>query len=132
MNYFLLFFLTFQVLINGIVSAQHGEAESGDSHNKSHIDHTHWNHIAVFAGATSKFGKEGTHFTLGFDYLRKMPPTAGWTISVFGEAIFEDHIEWLFGIPVFFGYMISFGSEPVRELKSCRKRIITMVSPMPR
>ena len=102
MKYFFLCFLMCQIISNGIIFAQHGGSESGDSHNLSHTSHPHWNHIAIFTGATSKFEQEGTHFTLGLDYIRKFPPSGCWAISIFGEAIFEEHTEWLFGVPVFY------------------------------
>ena len=89
-------------ILNGNVVAQHEDTASVESYSKEHSGHPHWNHIAVFLGATSKFEKKGTHFTLGLDYIRKFPPDGHWAISVFGEAIFEEHTEWLFGIPVFY------------------------------
>jgi hypothetical protein len=89
-----------QLLWVTVAYSQHNDAEMTSSHKNDHS--IHWNHIAVFGGATSKFEKEGTHFTLGLDYIRKFPPDGHWAISVFGEAIFEEHTEWLFGIPVFY------------------------------
>ena len=94
--------MAIQLLISEVVFAQHRNPQSAEPHNKTNSSHPHWNHIAIFAGATSKFEQEGTHFTLGFDYLRKLPPNAKWAVSIFGEAIFEEHTEWLFGIPVFY------------------------------
>jgi len=88
--------------LNGNIFAQHEDTASVESHSKEHSGHPHWNHIALFAGATSKFEQEGTHFTLGLDYIRKFPPSGRWAISIFAEAIFEEHTEWLFGIPVFY------------------------------
>jgi hypothetical protein len=100
MRALILFSLTAQILLVGIVYAQHAETETAGPHKNEHT--THWNHIAVFDGATSKFEKEGTHFTLGLDYIRKFPPSGRWAISIFGEAIFEEHTEWLIGIPLFY------------------------------
>jgi hypothetical protein len=93
---------TIVFFLNDKVVAQHGDTVSVESHSKKHSAHSHRNHIALFAGATSKFEKEGTHFTLGVDYLRKFPPSGRWAISIFGEAIFEEHTEWLFGMPIFY------------------------------
>jgi hypothetical protein len=80
--------------------AQHQEVESPQ--HQSH-DHFHHNHLAVFGGGTTKLeGSEETHFTVGADYVRYFPPSGRWGISVFGEAIFAEHREWVFGVPVFF------------------------------
>ena len=87
---------------HGSILAQHGDQQQGESDHETHVSHSHWNHMAIFAGATSKFEKQGTHFTLGLDYVRKFPPSGRWAVSVFGEAIFEEHTEWLFGIPIIY------------------------------
>ena len=100
----LISFMRLTVLVLGIfvgmVYSQHDEGETASSHVNEHA--IHWNHIAVFIGATSKFEKEGTHFSIGLDYVRRLPPTTRWDVSVFGEAIFEKHTEWLFGIPLIY------------------------------
>ena len=102
MKYLILSLVAIQLLISEVIFAQHRNPQSAEPHNKTHSSHTHWNHIALFAGATSKFEKEGTHFTLGVDYLQKFPPSGRWAVNIFGEAIFEEHTEWLLGIPVFY------------------------------
>lgn len=66
--------------------------------------HFHLNHIAMFAGATSFLEKEGTHFTLGVDYLRYFTHEQRWGISAFGEVILAEHSEWLFGIPLIYHF----------------------------
>jgi hypothetical protein len=86
--------------------AQHATSDSLESHH-SHGDHlsthaAHQNHIAVFGGATTQLEKEGTHATVGADYLRILHPSGNWAISIFGEAIFAEHTEWLFGLPVYY------------------------------
>ena len=77
--------------------AQHSETTT-------HESHFHRNHIAAFVGGTSQVEKKGTSFSLGIDYIRKLPPSGRWGISVFVEAIFADRTEWLFGIPVYFQF----------------------------
>jgi len=76
---------------------EHGSREP---HAASHADaHLHRNHAALFAGATT-FNGHGTHFSLGGDYLRYLSPGSPWAIGVFGEAVFAEHTEWAFGMPV--------------------------------
>ena len=99
MRYIIRFAVIAQLLLVAVAYPQHNDAEITGSHKSDHS--LHWNHIAVFGGATSKLEKEGTHFTLGMDYIRKFPPSGQWAIGIFGEAILEEHTEWLFGIPLF-------------------------------
>ena len=65
--------------------------------------HFHYNHVAIFVGASSIFEKSGTHFTLGADYIRYLSPESNFAIGVYSEAIFEHHTEWLFGTVLFYG-----------------------------
>jgi hypothetical protein len=85
------------LIINPNGFSQHHENETRKHHFQS-------NYIGILAGATTKLEKEGTHFTLGADYIRKFPHTGRWGISIFGEVIFEEHTEWLFGIPVYYKF----------------------------
>jgi hypothetical protein len=90
-----LFVLLVLLVVSSNGFSQHHE-------NVEHEQHFHANHFGVLAGATTKLEKEGTHLTLGVDYVRKFPPDGRWGISVFGEVIFEEHTEWLFGLPAYY------------------------------
>ena len=85
--------------------AQHEETEQAGTHDSvstGHDHHFHPNHIAIFTGATTKLeGKNDTDFTLGADYVRRFSKSGLLGIGIFGEAIFADHTEWLFGIPLY-------------------------------
>jgi len=100
MKYLVLYLVIAHLILITVAYSQSNEAEMAGTHKNEHS--IHWNHIAVFGGATSKFEKEGTHFSIGMDYLRKFPAKGNLAISLFAEAIFEEHIEWLFGIPVIY------------------------------
>ena len=66
-------------------------------------NHFHYNHIAVFIGASSLFEREETHFTLGADYIRYFSPESNFAAGIYTEAIFAHHTEWLFGAVLFYG-----------------------------
>lgn len=91
----------FVLLVLLVVSANGFSQHHG---NVEHEQHFHANYFGVLAGATTKLEKEGTYFTLGADYIRKFPHTGRWGLSIFGEVIFEEHAEWLFGIPVYYKF----------------------------
>jgi len=86
--------------------AQHEETEHQGVHNSTSAEHGHNfhpNHIAIFTGATTELeeGKD-SHFTLGVDYVRRITKSGRLGIGVFGEVIFDEHTEWVFGIPLYF------------------------------
>lgn len=62
-----------------------------------HEAHFHYNHFAVFAGASSLFEREETHFTFGADYIRYFSPECDFAVGIYSEAIFAHHTEWVFG-----------------------------------
>ena len=65
--------------------------------------HFHPNHVAAFAGATTELrGSKKTHFTLGADYVRRFGARGQWGVGGFGEVIFHDPTEWLFGAAGYF------------------------------
>ena len=65
--------------------------------------HFHYNHVAVFIGASSLFERDATYFTLGADYIRYFSPESDFAVGVYSEAIFAHHTEWLFGAVLFYG-----------------------------
>jgi len=65
--------------------------------------HFHYNHVAVFIGASSLFERDATYFTLGADYIRYFSPKSDFAVGVYSEAIFAHHTEWLLGLVVFYG-----------------------------
>lgn len=79
---------------NATVDSSHGE---DDDHHA--IEYR--NHIAVFNGVTSQLDKKGNDFSLGLDYVRKFTEDGMWAGSVFAEAIFANHTEWVFGLVIF-------------------------------
>ncbi len=66
-------------------------------------DHFHYNHFALFVGASTLFERDQTSFTLGADYIRYFSPESDFAVGVFSEAIFAHHTEWLFGAVLFYG-----------------------------
>ena len=69
--------------------AQHEQGNADE-----HGAHLHPNHVALFTGATSD--KDGTHLTLGADYMRRLGSHGRWAVGGFGEAILAEHTEWVF------------------------------------
>ena len=65
-------------------------------------NHFHYNHFALFVGASSLFEREETHFTLGADYVRYLSPESNFAVGIYTEAIFAHHTEWLFGAVLFY------------------------------
>ena len=80
-------------------------SQDEDEHNKftELENHFHYNHFAVFAGASSLFEREETHFTLGADYIRYFSPESNFAVGIYSEAIFAHHTEWVFGAVLFYG-----------------------------
>jgi len=98
-----------------------------ESHNTNSKpeDHFYYNHFAVFAGASSLFEREETHFTLGADYIRFFSPESHFAAGIYTEAIFAHHTEWLFGAVLFYWLTEHFwirsgpGIEILQEEKEC-------------
>ena len=70
--------------------------------NSEHIIHN--NHIAIFLGGTTFFKKGESHFSVGLDYVYRPDVEKPWAFSLFGEAIFAEHTEYLIGLPVYYGF----------------------------
>ena len=68
---------------------------------KHHDAHSALNHIALFTGITSQLEKSGNDFSLGLDYVRILGADRLWAGSVFAEAIFAEHTEFVFGMVIF-------------------------------
>jgi hypothetical protein len=70
-----------------------------DNHktNSKEESHFHYNHFALFAGASSLYEKNETHFTLGADYIRYFSPECDFAVGIYSEVIFAHHTEWIFG-----------------------------------
>ena len=66
-------------------------------------NHFHYNHFALFGGASTLFEGNHTSFTLGADYIRYFSPESKFAAGIFTEAIFAHHTEWLFGAVLFYG-----------------------------
>jgi len=60
-------------------------------------NHFHYNHFALFGGASTLFEGNHTSFTVGADYIRYFSPESKFSVGIFSEAIFAHHTEWLFG-----------------------------------
>jgi len=83
-----------------LLSAQQGQQHEEGASNSTHF---HPNHVAAFVGATSQLrGSNETHFTLGADYVRRFGVKGQWGVGGFGEVIFHDPTEWLFGAAGYF------------------------------
>lgn len=87
------------LLITSISRAQHHEHAENHDHNS----HAHQHHLALFFGDTSRDSFDENSFTLGIDYMYFFP-NSHWGISVFGEMIYADHKEFLFGFPVVYKF----------------------------
>ena len=78
-------------------------AQQSHEEGASNSAHFHTNHVAAFAGATTELKEGGkTHFTLGADYVRRFGTRGQWGVGGFGEVIFHDPTEWLFGAAGYF------------------------------
>ncbi len=66
-------------------------------------NHFHYNHLALFSGASTLFEGNQTSFTFGADYIRYFSPESKFAAGIFTEAIFAHHTEWLFGAVLFYG-----------------------------
>lgn len=88
----------------GLVSAQQEQSQRQDeAGSEEHSAHFHPNHLGLFGGATTELKEaKGSHFTLGVDYLRRFGSTGQWGLGGFGEVIFHDEPEWLFGAAGYF------------------------------
>lgn len=61
----------------------------------------HHNHVALFLGTTTFYNNGNNYFSLGLDYAYKSSSENHWAFSIFAEAIFADHTEYIIGIPVY-------------------------------
>ena len=79
---------------------------SQDEHDRNefvgHKNHFHFNHFAVFAGASSLFEREETHISLGADYTRYFSPECNFAVGIYAEAIFAHHTEWVLGTGLYY------------------------------
>ena len=82
--------------------AQGHEAEAHRSHHEEQHEHFHQNHLAIFVGTTSFLKDDGSHFSIGLDYVRVFSPDSPWSLSMLGEVIFAEHTELVFAIPLIF------------------------------
>ena len=100
------FSLVLLLFCNFNVFGQDIESEIQDNHDSNvegHDHHSKKNLIGVFTGLTTQLdGDKNTDFTLGIDYVRHFSNSDRWGIGVFGEVIFAEHNELIFGIPVYF------------------------------
>jgi len=94
--------LIIMVCITISISAQSTKDIASHKENSQHIIHN--NHIALFIGGTSFFKESQNHFSLGLDYVYRPDTEKPWAFSVFGEAIFAEHTEYVFGLPVYYGF----------------------------
>ena len=69
------------------------KADTGD-------EHKIMNEIFVFVGGTSYVDHQGDYFSTGIDYARRLSEHTG--IGIWGEAIFAEHTEWTFGVPLYY------------------------------
>ena len=95
-------FLVILVLVTIIINAQ--SSENIDSHNENSKHILHHNHAAIFLGGTTFFKKGESHFSVGLDYIYRPNVEEPWAFSIFGEAIFSEHIEYLVGLPVYYSF----------------------------
>ena len=100
------FSLVLLLLCNFNAFGQDYESEIQGNHDsdvEGHDHHSKKNLIGVFTGLTTQLdGDKNTDFTLGIDYVRHFSKSDRWGIGVFGEVIFAEHNEMIFGIPVYF------------------------------
>jgi len=90
------------ILFSGLAAQDVAENDSLTLFDSYHGDpHHYMNHIAIFAGTTTQIEKSGNDFSLGMDYIRIISENRLWAGSVFAEAIFAAHTEWLFGVVIF-------------------------------
>ena len=74
-----------------------------DEINSETENHFHYNHFAIFAGASSLLQKKETHITLGADYIRDFSPESRFAVGIFTEAVLAQHTEWIFGSVLIYG-----------------------------
>lgn len=117
-TFFYSFFLF--ILYSGFLLGQGNKEE----HSKSEVHQKHpLNHIAVFNGVTTTVKESHNYYTLGFDYVRTFEQGGSLGLGVFGEIIFADHKEYVFGATVYFKLANNFwlrtgpGIEIVKEAK---------------
>lgn len=93
----LLIIISILPLNNLLPQAEIDEINSETEH------HFHYNHFAMFAGASYLLQKKETHITLGADYVRNFSPESKFALGIFAEAILAHHTEWIFGAVLIYG-----------------------------
>jgi len=91
---------TMFVIYNNVF-AQTSKTDSSGQISEIQKTHHDKNHFALFSGVTSQLEKKGNDFSLGIDYVRVLSESGLWAGSIFTEAIFAEHTEWLFGVVIF-------------------------------
>ena len=95
------------LIISIIILLSFGFFAQSENHETS-LDgenHFHYNHFALFGGASTLFEGNQTSFTLGADYVRYFSPESNFAVGIYTEAIFAHHTEWIFG--TFLAYEIT-------------------------
>lgn len=95
-------FLFILVLLTISITAQSSENIDSHRQNVQHI--AYHNHVAIFFGSTTFFRKGESYFSVGLDYVHQPNVEKPWAFSIFGEAIFAEHTEYLIGFPVYYGF----------------------------
>jgi len=95
-------FLVILVFVPISINAQSSEVANSLEENSKHI--LHHNHVAIFLGSTTFFKKGESHFSVGLDYVYRPNVEEPWAFSIFGEAIFAEHTEYLVGLPVYYSF----------------------------
>ena len=88
------------MLVAQIVAAEEINSTTHDAPVQEHHGYNH--HVSLFLGGTTNFQHSETDFTVGGDYVFRLPV---WkrliSIGVFGEVILAEHKEGLCGVLVF-------------------------------
>lgn len=96
-----IYFFCFTIII-GISILNARPINKEDKNISQHI--IYHNHVALFLGNTTFFQKSESHFSIGVDYVYRPNVETPWAFSLFGEAIFAEHTEYLIGLPVFYSF----------------------------
>lgn len=65
-------------------------------------NHAGGSHAAVFLGGATHLETEHTYFAAGADYEYRLPLLHGiFGVGAYGEAVFAEHNEYIFGVPFF-------------------------------
>lgn len=96
---FIVVLLVFTFL--NLTGKSNNKTESNQNHSQHQINH---NHVAIFLGGTTFFKKGESHFSVGLDYVHRPNVEKPWAFSIFGEAIFAKHTEYLVGLPIYYSF----------------------------